>query len=103
MDIVEQIGKPAALEQCAEECLELGHACLKLARVIRGENPTPVKEEDALRNLAEESADVYTCLGALIQGKIVEINDIIDTMFTKHKRWEGRIADKDKLKIKEIN
>ena len=39
--IVDRIGKPAMLEQTAEECAELAHACLKEARRLRGENPTP--------------------------------------------------------------
>ena len=38
--ILECIGPAAMLEQMAEEAAELSKACLKLARVIRGENPT---------------------------------------------------------------
>lgn len=34
-------GEPALLEQLAEECSELAQAALKLARLERGENPTP--------------------------------------------------------------
>ena len=41
MKIIDEIGVPAMLEQLAEECSELAHASLKLARKIRGENPTP--------------------------------------------------------------
>ena len=33
--IIERIGKPALLEQTAEECAELAHACLKEARRLR--------------------------------------------------------------------
>ena len=33
--IVDRIGKPAMLEQTAEECAELAHACLKEARRLR--------------------------------------------------------------------
>jgi hypothetical protein len=61
-DIVERIGKPATLEQMAEECCELGKAALKLARVMRGENPTPVTEEQAVANLIEEVGDVRSCM-----------------------------------------
>lgn len=39
--IVDYIGKAALLEQTAEEASELSQACLKMARKIRGENPTP--------------------------------------------------------------
>lgn len=40
--IVEKIGEAARWEQLAEECAELGHAALKVARILRGENPAPV-------------------------------------------------------------
>lgn len=39
--IIETIGEPALLEQLAEECSKLSQAALKLARKLRGENPTP--------------------------------------------------------------
>lgn len=38
--IIDIIGEPALLEQTAEEAIEFGHACQKLARKLRGENPT---------------------------------------------------------------
>ena len=44
--IVERICLPALLEQTAEECTELAHACLKESRRMRGENPTPCTEEE---------------------------------------------------------
>lgn len=45
MNLVNEIGVPAMLEQCAEECTELAQACLKLARKIRNENPTPATKK----------------------------------------------------------
>lgn len=47
--MIEYIGRNAMLEQLAEEQLaeeatELDKAALKLARIYRGENPTPVTE-----------------------------------------------------------
>ena len=56
--MIEKIGSPAMLEQLAEEAMELAHAALKLARIERGENPTPVLKEDAMDHLIEEYADV---------------------------------------------
>jgi hypothetical protein len=47
--IVGKIGLPATLEQLAEECAELSQAALKLARLHRGENPTPVTEQEAAK------------------------------------------------------
>ena len=43
--MIEKIGTPAMLEQMAEEAAELAQAALKLARVLRAENPTPGKNE----------------------------------------------------------
>lgn len=39
MKIIEEIGEAAMLEQLAEECTELAKAALKMARIIRKENP----------------------------------------------------------------
>lgn len=51
MRIIDEIGKAAMLEQLAEECTELAKAALKMARIIRNENPTPVTEEEAIANI----------------------------------------------------
>lgn len=55
MDKLEPIDRLAML---AEEASELAHAALKLARIMKGNNPTPVKFEDAYYNLVEEITDV---------------------------------------------
>lgn len=59
--MIEKIGAAAMLEQLAEETTELAHAALKLARIERGENPTPVLKEDAMDHLIEEYTDVVQC------------------------------------------
>lgn len=51
------IGPAATLELLAEEAAEASHAALKVARVLRGENPTPVSLEEAKEHLKEEIAD----------------------------------------------
>lgn len=53
--------EPAMLESLAEECTELAQAALKTARLIRGENPTPITQEEAKANLREEFTDVISC------------------------------------------
>lgn len=63
--MIERIGRPAMLEQLAEECAELGKAALKYSRVLRRENPTPVTEEEAFKSLMEEWTDVLTCANEL--------------------------------------
>ncbi len=65
MNLVKQIGIAPTLEQTAEECNELiiacsalAHACLKEARIVRGENPHEACENTVIENLCEEIADV---------------------------------------------
>ena len=45
----------------AKEAAELAHAALKMARIIRNENPTPVTKEEAFAALEEEVTDVDIC------------------------------------------
>ena len=63
--VIEAIGLPAVLEQCAEELAELTQAALKMARKLRGENPTPVTHSQAAEHLHEELGDVRLCLKVL--------------------------------------
>ena len=57
----DHIGEPAMYEQMAEECVELAKAALKMARIERGENPTPKTKEQAMADLIEEYTDVCIC------------------------------------------
>lgn len=92
MIIREEIGEAAALEQLAEECAELGKAALKLARIIRGENPTPMTKTDALENLREEWMDILVC--ADICEKLKMNPSQVDRMYTeKLDRWKQRIRE----------
>ena len=59
--MVEKIGRAAMLELLAEESAELAQAALKMARIMRGENPTPVTRMQAEKNLIEEYTDVRLC------------------------------------------
>lgn len=77
--MIEKIGKPAMLEQLAEEAAELSQAALKLARVIRNENLTPVTQGDAQKHLIEEWTDVYQCS--------MELNLTVDWQQINEKRW----------------
>lgn len=81
------IGKPALLEQLAEEAAELTQAALKYARILRNENPTPVTEMEAYNNVMEEYTDVIQCS--------IELNLQIDhtQLVCKDKRWHERIKN----------
>ena len=88
--MIEKIGRPAMLEQLAEEASELAQAALKLARIERGENPTPVTEDEAYKNLVEEYTDVETCARELCLRADPEIEA------AKRQRFYDRISTQDK-------
>lgn len=82
-------GTPAMLELLAEECAELGHAALKLARKFRGENPTPRTRAECLRALDEELADVLTVVDQL--DGIVDMAAVAEHKEEKLDRWKARV------------
>ena len=90
-DIMEQIGLPALLEQLAEECGELTQAALKLARLRRGENPTPKTEQECITDLIEEIADVELCINILILGGVVGDYEVWKMICNKEDRWRKRL------------
>lgn len=87
--IVSKIGLPATLEQLAEEAAELSQAALKLARIIRAENPTPVCYCQAVDALKEEVGDVRLCLNVLSDAFTL---DTLEIEQAKHNRWLDRLA-----------
>lgn len=90
------IGYPALLEQTAEECVELGHACLKLSRKMRNENYTPRTEEEIIDNLIEEIADVMLCIDELIMGSDKISYEAIESwQISKSDRWFKRLGIKE--------
>lgn len=84
MNILQEIGEPAVLEQLAEECTELAQAALKLARILREENPTPVSRKEARDRLVDEKQDVMNCL---------YVHGNVGLNYEKLKRWEDRIME----------
>lgn len=92
------ITEAALLELCAEECNELAHACLKLARKIRDENPTPVSEIYAKMDVIEEIADVELCIDVLMSKFNIPKSEIIFRKAQKKSRWESRIQTQNNIK-----
>ena len=92
--IVDKIGLPAVLEQCGEECCELGAASLKMARKLRGENPTPKSFEEIRLNLIDEIADVTLCMAILKYEAEITTDEITHAiMERKEQRWNDRIKE----------
>lgn len=89
--VYETLSTESLLEQLAEECAELGKAALKVARISRGENPTPLLMEDALSNMLEEVGDVRVCLNVLqMKGVDLDTSSVEDY---KMRRWEARLHE----------
>ena len=91
VNFAEVVGEPAMLEQCAEECTELAQACLKMARKMRNENPTPAAMNDILQNLNEEVADVMICMTAIVEGGLLSYESIDSEYVRKEERLRKRL------------
>ena len=79
------IPAPALYEALAEEASELAQAALKIARIQRNENPTPVDMVDAVKNLNEEVTDVLLCLD------VVNVHADQNIAMAKLSRWTQRL------------
>lgn len=89
-EVICSLGEPALLEQLAEECSELAQAALKLARLERGENPTPKTEEECVENLLEELGDVNLCMSVVEANRGIHIRCL---SVDKKARWAQRIRE----------
>lgn len=94
MNIIDTIGIPAVLEQLAEESSELSKAALKVSRILRNENPTPVTLDKALADLDEEVNDVHTVLLILSSKGYAEEDHA--RVAEKFYRWITRLKEAEK-------
>ena len=85
--IRKEYGDEYLYRQLAEECMELGHAALKLIRAQRGETPVPLDE--AKTALIDEAADMRVMLNVL--------NDMLDA--DEHARLVKQVEAKDRRMV----
>lgn len=85
--IREKVAEPALYENLAEEASEVAHAALKVARIMRGENPTPLKIPQAMSRLKQEVCDLFVVCDVL------GISGDYDYMFSKIQRWLSRLEE----------
>lgn len=97
-EIIDKVGESAILEQLAEECAELAKAALKLSRVMRKENPTPVTVNDAFDNLVEEIGDVRLLLR--VTDFMYDSIPTQDAEQYKLQRWKNRIKIGDQRALR---
>lgn len=92
--IFAKLGRAAVLEQLAEEASEVAQAALKMARIIRGENPTPKTHMEARADLEEELADFRVCVEVLDRNDLIFEMEIIKKLSeVKMKRWLDRLEN----------
>lgn len=96
MLVHEVIGVPATLELCAEECAELAHACLKMARYLRKENPTPVNPSIVREMLKEEVADVFVSIHNLRDANLLNFGEVYAIELEKVERRDQMLDEKVK-------
>lgn len=89
--VIDSMPQNELLCQLAEEASEMAHAALKLRRVYDQTNPTPVSEEDALKNMYEEIADIWLTLKALGLDEAPMIAGYQERMAAKVIRWANRL------------
>lgn len=94
--VKEQTTRTELLAQLAEEAAELGHAALKMRRVIEGTNPTPVSPNQAFENLVEEVADVRLLM-RLLDFDFIPL-EIQKRMDEKLMRWQSRLKEREGAK-----
>lgn len=85
MIVKDHLSEESLYEQLAEECCELAHACLKKARKLRGENPTPMEMEDIDANVSEEYTDVH------VVSELLNISIDVPLYWEKYDRWYERL------------
>ena len=83
-EIKDLIPEAARYEQLAEECAELSQAALKVSRILRHENKTPLTKEQAQMALVEEFTDV------LLSSITVDLAPDFSLATMKMDRWVSR-------------
>lgn len=95
MNVGKVIGRAALLELMAEECSEMAQACLKMARKLRKENPTPLSEAEIWEHVNEEAADVEICIESLLLSGVLSRSEMNAQKKFKEARWEERLKEKE--------
>jgi CRISPR/Cas system-associated protein Cas5 (RAMP superfamily) len=81
------------LMQLAEEAAELSKAALKIARVLRGRNYTPVTIVEAEAALIEEIADVNIAVDVALRKRKLPYDRVAEIEDEKILRWAKRLKE----------
>lgn len=90
LDFIEEHMTRASLyEMFAEEATELAQASLKMARILRQENPTPVGAQDAYKSIEEEWNDLFLVM------RVLSLTTDYVYMKQKAERWIKRLKKRE--------
>lgn len=95
--VKENLSQQAIFSQLAEDAAELSAAASKMARILSGENPTPISPEEARAHFLEECGDVDDCIEILVTPAEEAI--ITDGRMKKFVRWATRIAKFKEMEV----
>lgn len=87
--IEEHMTRASLYEMFAEEATELAQASLKMARILRQENPTPVGPKDAYMSIEEEWNDLFLVM------RVLSLTTDYVTLKKKADRWIKRIKERE--------
>lgn len=79
------LSKACLYEQLAEEATELAQAAIKMGRILRGENPSPVTPHFAEHMIIEEYNDIMNVIN------ILGIPENKELQREKMRRWIDRL------------
>lgn len=85
-EIRERLPEAALFESLGEEAAELAHAALKMARKLRGDNPTPVGVEALRVHVREEITDVQ------LVAEVLGLEPDAMLRAIKLTRWQKRLG-----------
>lgn len=63
---IEHLNRRAKFEQVAEECGELGQACMKFVRAEGNGNPCRISKDEAFEQVIEETADLFLAIDGML-------------------------------------
>ena len=94
--IATKVSFESRLIQVAEESAELAQAAVKLVRIKRGDNPSPLPVNQAADNVIEEIADVKNAIAALRIDNLIPTDELEEQRQEKLDRWYKRIRGEKK-------
>lgn len=89
--IVTHTTEESLLRQLAEECMELGQACMKMIRCENPDDYVKGSKDEIFNNLVEEIADVKNLMAMYQLKQFIFDGEVEQIRRKKMKRWYERL------------